>query len=120
MKEIYGTLLEFPNRADITLYKRFFESDFSNLSPARSQHFPVDNFLSNFCSHRFVVIGRNATYNTDYSNIRSKMVQQISFPDAIPAKMELPSVKDVSIGIYQQYVQRAEVRCTHTRARRNA
>ncbi|XP_043270839.1 polyphosphoinositide phosphatase isoform X2 [Venturia canescens] len=78
MKEIYGTTLEFPRRADITLYKRF------------------------------VVIGRNATYNTDHSNIRSKMVQQVSFPDTIPAKIELPVVKDASIDIYEQYVRRAE------------
>ncbi|XP_046738067.1 polyphosphoinositide phosphatase isoform X4 [Diprion similis] len=79
MREVYGTQPESPKRADILLYKRY------------------------------VLIGRNATYLTDHSKIRSKLVQQASFPECVNAKVSLPVVKDASISIYAQYVRRAKI-----------
>ncbi|XP_046416472.1 polyphosphoinositide phosphatase isoform X2 [Neodiprion fabricii] len=79
MREVYGTQPESPKRADILLYKRY------------------------------VLIGRNATYPTDHSKIRSKLVQQASFPECLNAKVSLPVVKDASISIYGQYVRRAKI-----------
>ncbi|KYN06533.1 Polyphosphoinositide phosphatase [Cyphomyrmex costatus] len=57
---------------------------------------------------RFVLIGRNATYSTDHAKLRSKLIQQTSFHESI-AVLTLPSVKDASISIYEQYVKRATV-----------
>ncbi|XP_033230009.1 polyphosphoinositide phosphatase isoform X3 [Belonocnema kinseyi] len=79
MKEVYGTQPEYPKRNDIMLYKRY------------------------------VVIGRNATRTMDHSIIRSKLLQQASFPDHIPVKTEIPKVTDTSICIYEQYIKRAKV-----------
>lgn len=58
---------------------------------------------------RFVLIGRNATYSTDSSKLRSKLIQQASFPESMATVITLPSVKDESINIYKQYVKRATV-----------
>ncbi|XP_051155990.1 polyphosphoinositide phosphatase isoform X2 [Leptopilina boulardi] len=79
MKEVYGTQPENPKRNDIFLYKRY------------------------------VVIGRNATRPMDHSIIRSKLVQQATFPDHVPIKTELPKVSDTSVSIYEQYVKRSKV-----------
>ncbi|KAL6438360.1 hypothetical protein ACFW04_004485 [Cataglyphis niger] len=77
MKEVYGTQPEYPKRNDILLYKRF------------------------------VLIGRNATYTTDNSKLRSKLIQQASFPESMSTVITLPGVKNTSINIYKQYVKRA-------------
>ncbi|XP_014488614.1 PREDICTED: polyphosphoinositide phosphatase isoform X2 [Dinoponera quadriceps] len=77
MKEVYGTQPEYPKRNDIILYKRF------------------------------VLIGRNATYSTDHTKLRSKLIQQTSFPESIVPVVAIPIVKDASISIYEQYVKRA-------------
>ncbi|XP_020292603.1 polyphosphoinositide phosphatase isoform X2 [Pseudomyrmex gracilis] len=77
MKEVYGTQPEYPKRNDIILYKRY------------------------------VLIGRNATYPTDHTKLRSKLMQQASFPETTTAFITLPSVKNESISIYEQYVKRA-------------
>ncbi|CAL1677908.1 unnamed protein product [Lasius platythorax] len=77
MKQVYGTQPEYPKRNNILLYKRF------------------------------VLIGRNATYTTDSSKLRSKLIQQASFPESTTAVITLPSVKDANISIYEQYVKRA-------------
>jgi len=58
---------------------------------------------------RFVLIGRNATYPTDHSKLRSKLIQQASFPESSAAIVTLPVVKDASVSIYEQYVKRATV-----------
>lgn len=58
---------------------------------------------------RFVLIGRNATYTTDNSKLRSKLIQQASFPESMATVITLPSVRDESINIYKQYVKRATV-----------
>ncbi|XP_039305758.1 polyphosphoinositide phosphatase isoform X3 [Solenopsis invicta] len=79
MKEVYGTEPEYPKRNDVILYKRF------------------------------VLIGRNATYSTDHTKLRSKLLQQASFHESTTAVITLPSVKDASISIYEQYVKRATV-----------
>ncbi|KAL6438365.1 hypothetical protein ACFW04_004485 [Cataglyphis niger] len=79
MKEVYGTQPEYPKRNDILLYKRF------------------------------VLIGRNATYTTDNSKLRSKLIQQASFPESMSTVITLPGVKNTSINIYKQYVKRATV-----------
>ncbi|XP_043474019.1 polyphosphoinositide phosphatase [Leptopilina heterotoma] len=79
MKEVYGTQPENPKRNDIFLYKRY------------------------------VVIGRNATRPMDHSIIRSKLVQQATFPNHLPVKTELPKVTDTSVSIYEQYVKRGKV-----------
>lgn len=78
MKKVYGTQLEYPKRNDVILYKKF------------------------------ALIGRNATHPTDYMKLRSKLIQQTSFPEAITATVELPVVKQSSISIYEQYVKRAK------------
>ncbi|XP_012271365.1 polyphosphoinositide phosphatase isoform X2 [Orussus abietinus] len=78
MKEVYGVQPEYPKRPDMILYKRF------------------------------VVIGRNAIHPTDHSKIRSKLVQQASFPDSIPPKVNLPVVKESSTSIYEQYVKKGQ------------
>lgn len=69
-------------------------------------HFNVVPFF------RFVLIGRNATYPTDHTKLRSKLIQQASFHESAAAAVRLPSVKDASISIYEQYVKRATV-CKH-------
>ncbi|XP_015184747.1 PREDICTED: polyphosphoinositide phosphatase isoform X2 [Polistes dominula] len=81
MKEVYGMQPEYPARNDIILYKRF------------------------------VLIGRNATYPIDQTKLRSKLVQQASFPEnpQPPTVTSLPFVKEASINIYEQYVKRAKV-----------
>ncbi|XP_011878471.1 PREDICTED: polyphosphoinositide phosphatase isoform X3 [Vollenhovia emeryi] len=79
MKEVYGTEPEYPKRNDIILYKRF------------------------------VLIGRNATYSIDHTKLRSKLIQHASFHESTAAVTALPSVKDESISIYEQYVKRATV-----------
>lgn len=60
---------------------------------------------------RFVLIGRNATYPTDQTKLRSKLMQQASFPEnpQPPIISSLPVIKDTSINIYEQYVNRAKV-----------
>ncbi|XP_050449979.1 polyphosphoinositide phosphatase isoform X4 [Cataglyphis hispanica] len=77
MKEVYGTQPDYPKRNDILLYKRF------------------------------VLIGRNATYTTDNNKLRSKLIQQASFPESMSTVITLPGVKNASINIYKQYVKRA-------------
>ncbi|XP_043676781.1 polyphosphoinositide phosphatase isoform X1 [Vespula pensylvanica] len=81
MKEVYGMQPEYPARNDIILYKRF------------------------------VLIGRNATYPIDQTKLRSKLMQQASFPEnpQPPIVNSLPVIKDASINIYEQYVNRAKV-----------
>ncbi|KOC69018.1 Polyphosphoinositide phosphatase [Habropoda laboriosa] len=79
MKDVYGTKLEYPKRNDVILYKKF------------------------------VLIGRNATYPTNYMKLRSKLIQQASFPDVTTPVIALPSVTKSSISIYTQYVTRAKV-----------
>lgn len=79
MREVYGTEPEYPKRNDIILYKRF------------------------------VLIGRNATYPIDHTKLRSKLIQQASFLESTAAVVTLPTVKDASISIYEQYVKRATV-----------
>ncbi|XP_017878780.1 polyphosphoinositide phosphatase isoform X2 [Ceratina calcarata] len=78
MKKVYGTQPEYPKRNDVILYKKF------------------------------ALIGRNATHPTDYMKLRSKLIQQASFPEATTAIVELPTVKQSSIKIYEQYVKRAK------------
>ncbi|KAK2581293.1 hypothetical protein KPH14_008078 [Odynerus spinipes] len=80
MKEVYGMQPEYPARNDIILYKRF------------------------------VLIGRNAMYPTDQTKLRSKLMQQASFPEnpQPPTVTSLPVVKDTSISVYEQYVNRAK------------
>jgi len=58
---------------------------------------------------RFVLIGRNATYSTDHTKLRLKLIQQTSFHGSTAAVIMLPSVKDANISIYEQYVKRATV-----------
>ncbi|KYN43635.1 Polyphosphoinositide phosphatase [Trachymyrmex septentrionalis] len=79
MKEVYGIEPEYPKRNDIILYKRF------------------------------VLIGRNATYSTDHTKLRLKLIQQTSFHESTAAVIMLPSVRDANISIYEQYVKRATV-----------
>ncbi|CAK9830385.1 Polyphosphoinositide phosphatase [Anthophora retusa] len=79
MKEVYGTKPEYPKRNDVILYKKF------------------------------VLIGRNATYPANYTKLRSKLIQQASFPDVTTPIITLPTVKESSINIYEQYVKRAKV-----------
>lgn len=81
MKEVYGSQPECPSRNDNILYRRF------------------------------VLIGRNAMYPTDPTKLRSKLMQQASFPENPPplAATSLPVVKDTSINVYKQYVNRAKV-----------
>ncbi|XP_015601524.1 polyphosphoinositide phosphatase isoform X2 [Cephus cinctus] len=79
MKEVYGMQLEYPKRSDITLYKRF------------------------------VLIGKNATHSMDYTKLKSRLLQQTSFRDTVTAKITIPVVKDTSISIYEQYVNRGKV-----------
>ncbi|XP_076673336.1 polyphosphoinositide phosphatase FIG4 isoform X3 [Andrena cerasifolii] len=79
MKEVYGTQPEYPKRNDVVLYKKF------------------------------VLIGRNATYPSDYMKLRSKLIQQASFPESTTTAFTLPVVKKCSISIYEQYVNRANV-----------
>ncbi|XP_029042944.2 polyphosphoinositide phosphatase isoform X1 [Osmia bicornis bicornis] len=78
MKEVYGTQPEYPKRNDVILYKKF------------------------------VLIGRNATYPSDYMKLRSKLIQQASFPETTTAVVTLPVVKKSSINIYEEYVERAK------------
>ncbi|XP_063990283.1 polyphosphoinositide phosphatase [Diachasmimorpha longicaudata] len=78
MREVYGVEPQIPRRSDLILYKRY------------------------------VMMGRNATYHSDYSSLRSKMLQQATFPDVTPVKVELPKVSDTSVSIYEQYVQRGK------------
>ncbi|XP_012147463.1 polyphosphoinositide phosphatase FIG4 isoform X2 [Megachile rotundata] len=78
MKEVYGTRPEYPKRNDIILYKKY------------------------------VLIGRNATYPSEYMKLRSKFIQQASFSEVIPPVVTLPIVKKSSINIYEQYVERAK------------
>ncbi|XP_031847551.1 polyphosphoinositide phosphatase FIG4 isoform X2 [Nomia melanderi] len=79
MKEVYGTQPEYPKRNDLVLYKKF------------------------------VLIGRNATYPSDYTKLRSKLIQQASYPETTTPVIALPIVKECSISIYEQYVKRANV-----------
>lgn len=65
--------------------------------------------LNEISRFRFVLIGRNATYPTDHSKLRSKLIQQASFPESVATVVTLPTVKDTSISIYEQYVKRATV-----------
>lgn len=67
------------------------------------------NIFQSFPSFRFVLIGRNATYPIDHTKLRSKLIQQASFHETTAAVITLPSVKDASISIYEQYVKRATV-----------
>lgn len=62
-----------------------------------------------YLSSRFVLIGRNATYSTDHMKLRTKLIQQASFPEVATTVTMLPYVKKSSINIYQQYVKRAKV-----------
>ncbi|CAL7934642.1 unnamed protein product [Xylocopa violacea] len=78
MKKVYGTQPEYPKRNDVILYKKF------------------------------TLIGRNATYPSDYTKLRSKLIQQASFPEVTTAIVALPVVKQSSINIYEQYVKRAK------------
>lgn len=55
------------------------------------------------------MIGRNATYPSDYMKVRLKLTQQISFPEAKIIVIQLPTVKKSNINIYEQYVKRAKV-----------
>lgn len=55
---------------------------------------------------RFVMIGKNAIHSSDHSSLRFRMLQQATFPATI--KVHLPKVKDVSISIYEQYVERGK------------
>ncbi|XP_077276266.1 polyphosphoinositide phosphatase FIG4 isoform X1 [Temnothorax americanus] len=57
---------------------------------------------------KFVLIGRNATYLIDHTKLRSKLIQQ-AFHESTAPVISLPSVKDASISIYEQYVKRAIV-----------
>ncbi|XP_053979279.1 polyphosphoinositide phosphatase isoform X2 [Hylaeus volcanicus] len=57
---------------------------------------------------KFVLIGRNATY-LDYKTLRSKLIQESSFPETVTPVIKLPVVTEHSISIYQQYVKRAYV-----------
>lgn len=66
-------------------------------------------FTQHFFFFRFVLIGRNATYTTDNSKLRSKLIQQASFPESTATVITLPSIKNASINIYEQYVKRATV-----------
>ncbi|KAG7213368.1 hypothetical protein KM043_002662 [Ampulex compressa] len=77
MKEMYGTQPEYPKRNDIIMYKRF------------------------------VLIGRNAIHPRDHSKLRSKLMQQASFPESVPTVFALPKVKESSVRIYEQYVKKA-------------
>ncbi|KZC14668.1 Polyphosphoinositide phosphatase [Dufourea novaeangliae] len=79
MKEVYGTQPEYPKRNDVVLYKKF------------------------------VLIGRNATDSSDCTKLRSKLMQQASFPETTTPVITLPVVKERSISIYEQYVKRANV-----------
>ncbi|XP_034187605.1 polyphosphoinositide phosphatase FIG4 isoform X5 [Osmia lignaria lignaria] len=78
MKEVYGTQPEYPKRNDVILYKKF------------------------------VLIGRNATYPSDYMKLRSKLIQQASFPETTTVVVTLPVIKKSSINIYEEYVERAK------------
>lgn len=55
------------------------------------------------------MIGRNATYPSDYMKVRLKLTQQVSFPEAKIIVIQLPTVKKSNINIYEQYVKRAKV-----------
>ncbi|XP_060821721.1 polyphosphoinositide phosphatase isoform X1 [Bombus pascuorum] len=79
MKEVYGTQPQYPKRNDVILYKRF------------------------------ALIGRNATYSSDYTKLRLKLAQQVSFPEVTTTVVQVPVIKKSSISIYEQYVKRAEV-----------
>lgn len=57
---------------------------------------------------KFVLIGRNATY-LDYKKLRSKLIQESSFPETVTPVIKLPVVTEHSINIYEQYVKRAYV-----------
>lgn len=74
-----------------------------------SQVYGKERCLNNFFFFRYVLIGRNATYPTDHTKLRSKLMQQASFPETTTAFITLPSVKNESISIYEQYVKRATV-----------
>nr|XP_033338065.1 polyphosphoinositide phosphatase isoform X2 [Megalopta genalis] len=77
MKEVYGTQPDYPKRNDVVLYKKF------------------------------VLIARNATYPLDNTKLRSKLMQQASFLETTTPVIALPEVKECSISIYEQYVNRA-------------
>ncbi|XP_078036879.1 polyphosphoinositide phosphatase FIG4 isoform X1 [Augochlora pura] len=77
MKEVYGTQPDYPKRNDVVLYKKF------------------------------VLIARNATYPLDNTKLRSKLMQQASFLETTTPVIALPEVKQCSINIYEQYVNRA-------------
>lgn len=61
-----------------------------------------------------MLIGRNATYPSDYMKLRSKLIQQASFPETTTVVVTLPVVKKSSINIYEQYVERAKVSLYYT------
>lgn len=67
-----------------------------------------DTFLI-YIFNRFALIGRNATYSSDYTKLRLKLSQQVSFPEVTTTVVQVPVVKKSSISIYEQYVKRAEV-----------
>ncbi|KAK9307837.1 hypothetical protein QLX08_001916 [Tetragonisca angustula] len=79
MREVYGTQPQYPNRNDVILYKRF------------------------------ALIGRNATYPSEYTKFHLKLTQQMSFPEVPTIVVQVPTVKKTSINIYEQYVKRAKV-----------
>ncbi|OAD55220.1 Polyphosphoinositide phosphatase [Eufriesea mexicana] len=79
MKEVYGVQPKYPERNDVILYKRF------------------------------ALIGRTAIHPTDYMKLRLKLTQQVSFPEVATTVIQLPTVKESSISIYEQYVKRAVV-----------
>ncbi|XP_066600542.1 polyphosphoinositide phosphatase [Prorops nasuta] len=79
MMQVYGTQPEYPQRSDIKLYKRF------------------------------VLLGLCATCNTEKTKLRSKLIQQTSFIERVPVALQLPSVSNASISIYEQYVEKGKV-----------
>ncbi|XP_043528392.1 polyphosphoinositide phosphatase isoform X2 [Frieseomelitta varia] len=79
MREVYGTQPQYPNRNDVILYKRF------------------------------ALIGRNATYPSEYTKLHLKLTRQMSFPEVPTIVVQVPTVKKSSINIYEQYVKRAKV-----------
>nr|XP_050858184.1 polyphosphoinositide phosphatase isoform X4 [Vespula vulgaris] len=108
MKEVYGMQPEYPARNDIILYKRYiYICIFYCSTMIRIKVMLFIIYI--FC--RFVLIGRNATYPIDQTKLRSKLMQQASFPEnpQPPIVNSLPVIKDASINIYEQYVNRAKV-----------
>lgn len=96
MKEVYGTELKEPSRADKLLYKKYY-----------ILLIPPIYILTLYLFSRYVLIGKkaNGTVENSFTPISLNMRNECDFLDDTSLQVTPPTVSADSIAIYERYIQ---------------